>query len=63
MQPVRKAKAALLQRGIPLGLTPGVTRESLWRAHREQFSWTPWPMAKGWHGQFQVEPTVQPGAR
>jgi hypothetical protein len=63
MQPVRKAKAALLQLGILLGLTPGVTRESLWRAHREQFSWTPWPTAKGWHGKFQVELTVQPGAR
>lgn len=63
IQPARKARQALSQLEGPLGLDPMTTRESAWRATREQFHWMAWPIAKGSRGDFQVEVSVQPPAR
>ena len=40
LRPVRQANAALAELNASLGLAPVATRESLWRATREQFTWT-----------------------
>lgn len=63
LRPVRQANAALAELNASLGLAPGATRESLWRATREQFTWTSWPLLAGSRGRYRVEVTVQPAMR
>ena len=63
MLPLRKAKAALLHLGRPLGFELETAGVSLWPASRDRFQWANTPMLEGSRGPYRVQVMVKPPVR